>query len=389
MALIDYLATLPRNSKVLVNLQAPNEFEYEIGLHLVELKKRADIVVDYFRLQTPSAGSGPATHYVLNPLVRNEVHPSVRYAMDEAGTTLWNRAANDFMGSRRQATFGVRNRVRLADVGFHRLLCVGLGPRGPFCGVPRPFIDRRLLTYGWDVYRIDRRVEDVAQPAVFFPDGSWLLRFANGEVRRLRFGAPFDYPLSGEWERRGSSGIGVYRPADKTWRLDVDLDGSADIIFRWSEMEPDDVPIAGDWYGQGRASPGYFRPRDATWHFLHGFREEPDAPVLQFGTPSDIPLAGDWDGDGRTTIGIYRKASGVVTYLNAIVPEAVPVSFAGSRDATPVVGNWSGNGADSVTFVSNDLWSPRLVNSPEAPSNPAPPFHFDSERGRPLSGRWR
>ena len=53
-SLLDFLATLPLNSKILVNIPNPSEYEYEIGLHLAESKARPDLAVDYFHFQTPT-----------------------------------------------------------------------------------------------------------------------------------------------------------------------------------------------------------------------------------------------------------------------------------------------------------------------------------------------
>jgi hypothetical protein len=390
MALIDYLATLPLHSRVLINIQEPNEYEYEIGLHLVELKQRPDIVVDYFRLQTASPDEGPALYYVATPIVENELHPSVRYGLYQGGAAQWGRVLSEFIGKKSSLVYHVENQMRSADIGLHRLICPLVGPgRGLYCNVPRPFIDGRMLAYGWDVYRVARRVEDVAQPAVFFPGGSWLLRLANGAVRHIRFGEAGDYPLSGDWDHRGATGIGVYRPSNKTWYIDSDLDGKPDIVFQWNEMQPGDIPIAGDWYGQGRASPGFFRPADSAWHLLHGFHEEEGELVLHFGNPGDVPLAGDWDGDGWDTIGVYRRNTGEVVYQNVLAAKAALFSYRAKPGSTPVVGRWSGGAADSLAFVTDQSWSPRMVNCLEEPSNSPADFGFGLGGGRPLAGNWR
>jgi hypothetical protein len=111
--------------------------------------------------------------------------------------------------------------------------------------------------------------------------------------------------------------------------------------------------------------------------------------MLHFGTPDDLPVVGDWDGDGRDTIGIYRRATGEVVYLNTLAIKATPLSYKGEAGATPVVGTWSGSGTDSVAFVTHQRWKVRFVNCPEEPSNPPAEFSFGLEKGIPLAGRWR
>lgn len=166
MALIEYLGSLPAQSRVLVNIAEPNEYEYEIGVHLVELKGRSDISVDYFRFQTGSSEEGEIAYYVATPVVKNEIHPSVRYALHQPGAMAWGRALTDFLGSKPEVVYKGENQMRIVDIGLHRLLCPFWGPSlGLYCGVPRPFIDGRLLTFGWEVYRVSRRIEEVARPA--------------------------------------------------------------------------------------------------------------------------------------------------------------------------------------------------------------------------------
>ena len=390
MALIDYLGTLPPQSRVLVNIREPNEYEYEIGLHLVELKGRSDISVDYFRLQNASPEERAVTYYVATPVVKNELHPSVRYGLYGDGTTQWHHVLTDFMTSKPDLVYRVENQMRIADFGLQRLLCLVIGPKyGLYCDAARPFIDGRLLTYGWEVYRVTSRIEDVARPAEFLPDGTWLLQSESGDVRRLRLGEPGDYPIRGDWDGHHATGIGVFRPSNKTWYLDTDLDGKPEIVFQWDEMQPGDIPIVGDWDGKGRAGPGYFRPRDVSWHFLNAFREQKDELVFQFGTPGDIPLVGDWDGNGRDTIGIYRKETGEVVYQSVLSKKAVLFSYRATPGATPVVGSWGGHGKDSLAFVTKQSWNLRLVNCVGEAANPPRGFTFGQGAGWPLAGRWR
>jgi hypothetical protein len=387
MALVDFLSSLPPYSRVLVNIREPNEYEYEIGVHLTELKKRPDISVDYFRLQTASATDRDALYYVVTPIVRNEPHPSVPYALYEGGATEWTTALEDFIGISPDLVYDGEYHMRLADIGIQRLLCMLL-PSGAYCEAPRPVLDGRLLTYGWQVYRVSRQVADLPRPARFLLDGTWLLQTASGSVRRIHFGEEGDQPIVGDWTGNGSSGIGVYRPGNKTWYLDFDRDGRPDLVFRWDAMEAGDIPVVGDWNGHGRAGPGYFRPQDATWHLLDRFENTDDVVVLTFGMPNDMPIVGDWDGDGRQSVGVYRKA-GRVFYQNALQTGAVQFTYAAPPQAMPVVARWSGNGRDSVAFVAGESWTPRYVSSPEEPSNPAPSFNFGPKEAWPLAGKWK
>ncbi|MFD0272791.1 DUF1906 domain-containing protein [Kitasatospora sp. NPDC127111] len=69
--------------------------------------------------------------------------------------------------------------------------------------------------------------------------------------------------------------------------------------------------------------------------------------AVAFGNQGDVPLVGDWTGQGRDTIGIYRPsdASFYLTSDNATVTIAVPF---GDRGDVPLVGDWTGQGRDTI-----------------------------------------
>ncbi len=155
--LVDYLATLPPNSVVYVNLPESNEYLYEIGVHLAVLKHRSDIQVNYFRPQALSATLENQLFYVVTPTMVNQLLPSVRIAVDENSAKAWNQLLQRLMGNEARPIYKVENHVPLLDFGFHRLVCAfGRTGRftGIFCNVPRPFVDSRDFAYGWEVYQI-------------------------------------------------------------------------------------------------------------------------------------------------------------------------------------------------------------------------------------------
>lgn len=81
--------------------------------------------------------------------------------------------------------------------------------------------------------------------------------------------------------------------------------------------KPGDVVLAGNWNGEGPSSafvrqPGVNgAPNDGLVHWYFdtngdGVFESEQA----FGLAGDQPVVGDWDGDGRDSVGVTRKSGG-------------------------------------------------------------------------------
>ncbi|MEI7852004.1 MAG: hypothetical protein WCH86_09240, partial [Kiritimatiellales bacterium] len=74
----------------------------------------------------------------------------------------------------------------------------------------------------------------------------------------------------------------------------------------------------------------------------------PDNTLIAFGygLPGDIPIVGDWNGDGIDTVGVFRP-SNAMWYLNpnnAASPDNTLIAFGyGLPGDIPVVGDWNGD----------------------------------------------
>jgi photosystem II stability/assembly factor-like uncharacterized protein len=135
--------------------------------------------------------------------------------------------------------------------------------------------------------------------------------------RTYRFGMQGDIPVSGDWTGSGvGDRIGVFRPSNGTWYLDFNGNGQwdidlFDITFKFG-MEGD-LPVTGDWNGDGKTKIGVFRPNNGKWYLdLNGNGKWdgcgdglPDG-CYTFGAKGDLPIVGDWNGDGIAEIGVFR-----------------------------------------------------------------------------------
>jgi len=73
-----------------------------------------------------------------------------------------------------------------------------------------------------------------------------------------------------------------------------------------------------------------------------------------FGNPGDVPLVGDFDGDGRDSVSIWRPAEARVFVINELGADGGGLGasefsfFFGNPGDTPFVGDFDGDGIDTV-----------------------------------------
>jgi hypothetical protein len=133
------------------------------------------------------------------------------------------------------------------------------------------------------------------------------------------YGDQGDLPVIGDWAGKGSLSIGIFRPADGKWYLDLNGNGKLDNCVKDRCLgpfgRPDDLPVAGDWMGTGAARIGVFNTKTAAWQLdLNGNGVFDGCAVdacLSFGQPGDLPVVGDWSGTGRAQIGVFDPSTGM------------------------------------------------------------------------------
>lgn len=162
--LVDFLATLPPGSQVFVSLPEPNEYVYEIGVHLQHLRKRPDLTVDHFASrpasQVPAALSqalrtSSSPSYYVSPRMKNQPVPSVRLAFNEDGAKQGQSSLEAAMASRLRHVADIARLTRLFDLDVHLGACqvVERATGVVLCARRREVVENRRLTYGWSVYQ--------------------------------------------------------------------------------------------------------------------------------------------------------------------------------------------------------------------------------------------
>jgi hypothetical protein len=103
-----------------------------------------------------------------------------------------------------------------------------------------------------------------------------------------------------------------------------------------------------------------------------------------------VPLVGDWDGDGDDSVGVYVPASGVFFLRNSNTPGPADVAFGFGPPGgamVPIVGDWDGVGPDTVGLYDPATGTFFLRNS----NSPGPAelvFAFGAPGLTPLRGNW-
>lgn len=205
----------------------------------------------------------------------------------------------------------------------------------------------------------DWNEDGTTEIGVFRPSNGWFILDQNGNGRwdgmtidRLHiFGVSGDIPLAGDWNGDGTINIGVYRPSTNSFLLDYNGNG------RWDGAPGDrlyifgiagDLPVVGDWNGDGATEVGVSRPANG-WFLLdlnaNGQWDGPPSDRRSyFGSSGDIPVAGDWNYDGTTDIGVYRPSMGwfiLDQNGNGLWDGGIDeVHYFGNSTDQPVVGVW-------------------------------------------------
>ncbi|MCL4559680.1 MAG: hypothetical protein M1281_03570 [Chloroflexi bacterium] len=149
-AMLDYLAAnLPAGSQVLVNIQDPNEYVVEIGLHLAVLHDRPDISLTAYQ-----GKALPARAYVILPTIQNQIRMSVRMGVNEPTQDGWNQSLQEALQATGAALLHTDSyQFHLFNLDLPQLFCPFIQGRS-YCAAPAPTLDRRTFAYGWETYQI-------------------------------------------------------------------------------------------------------------------------------------------------------------------------------------------------------------------------------------------
>ncbi|MBX3065179.1 MAG: hypothetical protein KF726_19520 [Anaerolineae bacterium] len=155
--------------------------------------------------------------------------------------------------------------------------------------------------------------------------------------------------------------IGIYRPSTNTFYLrNSNSTGFADITLSLVSLGMDpvnfrDVPVVGDWNGDGIDTVGFYRRgrvsdnAGAGLFVLSNSNISPQADYsFILGNPSDTPLVGDWDGNGTDSVGVFRPTNGLIYIKNNLTTGFADFTMVlGNPGDIGIAGDWDNDGKDS------------------------------------------
>jgi hypothetical protein len=163
-----------------------------------------------------------------------------------------------------------------------------------------------------------------------------------------------------------TSTIGLYDPSNSTFLLrNTNDSGFADEVYCYGAADADMVPIVGDWIGNGVQSIGLYDQSTSTFYLrsvsvLQGADDQGYADTAFVFGPAhshDLPVVGDWNGDGKDSVGLYDPGTSTFYLRNTDSLQgpndhgyADIVFNYGARHSKmlPVIGDWDGSGRDGI-----------------------------------------
>jgi hypothetical protein len=145
--LVEKLALLPPNSRILFNQPADAEYIGEVGVHLNEFKQRTDIQVQALSDRLPELGSMPT--YIVSPKIENTMFLPVRIGVTE------NMVLEGEGLLKKQAAKVEKDSIMANAIIFNPGLYQCLIGKTRYCQKERMPFAIENFSYGWMIYQVD------------------------------------------------------------------------------------------------------------------------------------------------------------------------------------------------------------------------------------------
>ena len=165
------------------------------------------------------------------------------------------------------------------------------------------------------------------------------------------------YAIAGDWDTDGIGTAGLWDRQLGEFRLrNENSTGAADVVFAFGSSGTRVTPVAGDWDGDGTDTIGTYNSSSRSFSLRNSNDAGPADISFKFGAsgvPGSAfrPVMGDWDGDGEDTVGLYNPSTGEFLLRNSNSGGAADHSFQfgpAGGDLLPIAGDWDGDGDDTI-----------------------------------------
>jgi len=99
--------------------------------------------------------------------------------------------------------------------------------------------------------------------------------------------------------------------------------------------------------GLDKDTVGVFRPSNGALYLRNTNTTGFANVAINYGLGGDYPVVGDWDGNGTDTIGVYRNGTFLLRNSNTLGFANITVAFGAPGDQ-PIAGDWNNDGVDTI-----------------------------------------
>jgi hypothetical protein len=131
---------------------------------------------------------------------------------------------------------------------------------------------------------------------------------------------------------------------------------------------------------------GVFRPSNGLLYLKNSNTTGFADIAINYGRSGDYPVVGDWDGDGDDTIGVYRNGSFYLRNSNTLGVADMVFPF-GQPGDQPIAGDWDGDGDDTIGVYRPSTGQFLLRNSNSAGPEDAR-FNLGNRGDVGIAGDW-
>lgn len=252
---------------------------------------------------------------------------------------------------------------------------------------------------GLDAIQTRRVDNNLCQPAVTYQRRSCELAESKDEVAvfsrsyfsskvtgPFRLGQDSDIPFAIDDDGDGKDEFGVYRSGSY---FISDNEGQIRTGFFGQNG---DKPVAGNFFGR-KESIGVFRdgtfifqvPTQAQANWISHPFYNGNLLSFSYGSPTAQFVVGDWDGDGLDSVAVFDGGSFYINYTLRPGTADLVVPF-GSLGDVPVAGDWNGDGVDTIGVFREGTFY--LTNSLVNPTQSIEEVQLGDASARPVTGNF-